>query len=340
MNADDDELPDLKIRPAEPADDEALVALWQAGGVLAEGDDPLADLKNFRNATDAEVLVGEHGGKVAAGLCVAFDGGRGSIYNLAIDAEQRGFGYGRRMVRFAERWLKERGAESAQVLIPAGRLEARRFCERLDYTTEPRHIMRRRLVQGGNAPAAFGTPGAGEGRLEVAITYLEMTERPRLPQVLHPAETTIALLRAHNPPVPFYRFLYDTVGEPWLWYERRVMAEADLARILEDERVEVYVLYAEGAPAGFAELDRRQGTEIELAYFGMMPHFIGRGLGRYLLAWAIERAWSYEPRRLWVNTCNLDHPKALPLYQQLGFKPYKQEKKVIDDPRVTGVIPV
>ena len=337
MTTEDDELRDLKIRPAEPADDEALLALWRAGGVLAERDDPLADLKNFRAAADAEVLVGEHGGKVAAGLCVAFDGGRGSIHNLAVDAELRGYGYGRRMLRFAERWPKERGAESAQLLIPAGRLEARRFGERLDYTTEPRHIMRRRLVAGG---AASESTAAGEGKLEVAITYLEMTERPSLPQVLHPAETTIALLRAHNPPVPFYRFLYDTVGEPWLWYERRVMADAALARILEDERVEVYVLYAEGAPAGFAELDRRQGTEIELAYFGMMPFFIGRGLGRYLLAWAIERAWSYEPKRLWVNTCNLDHPKALPLYQQLGFKPYKQEQKVIDDPRVTGVIPV
>ncbi|MDJ0945924.1 MAG: GNAT family N-acetyltransferase [Kiloniellales bacterium] len=340
MTTEDDELPDLKIRPAEPADDRALLALWQAGGVLAEGDDPLADLRNFRAAADAEVLVGQHRGKVVAGLCVAFDGGRGSIYNLAVDAELRGDGYGRRMLRFAERWLKKRGAESAQVLIPAGRLEARRFCEHLDYTTEPRHIMRRRLVAGAAAPEGLASENPGEGKLAVTVTYLEMTERPSLPQVLHPAETTIALLRAHNPPVPFYRFLYDTVGGPWLWYERRVMAEADLARILEDERVEVYVLYAEGAPAGFAELDRRQGTEIELSYFGMMPFFIGRGLGRYLLAWAIERAWSYEPRRLLVNTCDLDHPKALPLYQQLGFKPYKQEEKVIDDPRVTGVIPV
>ena len=306
MTTRDDELSDLKIRPAEAADDEALLALWRAAGVLSERDDPRADLKSFRAASDAEVLVGAQGGKLAAGLCVAFDGGRGSIYNLAVDPAQRGFGYGRRMLRFAERWLAERGAERAQLLAP-------------------------------RAPRAPGAPG--EGKLEVAITYLEMTERPRLPQVLHPAQTTVALLRAHNPPVPFYRFLYDTVGEPWLWYERRLMADAALARILEDERVEVYVLYADGAPAGFAELDRRRGAEIELAYFGMMPFFIGRGLGRYLLAWAIERAWSYEPKRLWVNTCNLDHPKALPLYQQLGFKPYKQEKKIIDDPRLTGVIP-
>ena len=334
MTEEREELPDLTIRLAAEADDPALLALWQDAGVLAETDDPAADLRNFRRSDSAEVLVGEHGGRIIAGLCVGFDGGRGSIYNLAVAGDQQGLGYGRRMVRFAERWLKQRAAESAQLMIPAGNLKARAFCERLDYATDPRHIMRRPLAEGTGRAAA-----AKAGKLEVTVTYLEMTERPQLPQVLHPAGTTVALLRAHKPPVPFYRYLYDTVGEPWLWYERRLMADAALADIIEDEAVEIYVLYADGAPAGFAELDRRTRGEIELAYFGMMPFFIGRGLGRYLLAWAIERAWSYEPERVSVNTCTLDHPKALPLYQQLGFVPYRQEHKVIDDPRVTGVIP-
>lgn len=336
MASDRDELPDLRIRPATAADDEALVALWQAAGVLSEGDVPLEDLENFRASPNAEVLVGEHGGRIIAGLCVAFDGGRGTIYNLAIDPGQRTLGYGRRMLRYAERWLKECKADSAQLLIPAGNLKARGFCEHLDYASDPRHIMRRRLTESRAAPVTAVTAG----KLDVTITYLEMTEQPRLPQVLHPAGTTVALLRATRPPVAFYRYLYDGVGAPWLWFERRLMSDAELAEIIEDEAVEIYVLYADGAPAGYAELDRRKAGEVELAYFGMLPDFIGRGLGRYLLSWAIERAWSYEPGRLWVNTCNLDHPKALPLYQQLGFKPYKQEHKVIDDPRVTGVIPV
>ena len=334
MTEEREELPDLTIRPAREEDDSALLALWRDSGVLAESDDPAADLRNFRRSESAEVLVGEHGGRIISGLCVGFDGGRGSIYNLAVAQDQQGLGYGRRMLRFAERWLKQRAAESAQLMIPAGNLKARAFCERLDYATDPHHIMRRPLAEGGARPEA-----AKAGKLEMTVTYLEMTERPLLPQVLHPAGMTVALLRAHKPPLPFYRFLYNTVGEDWLWYERRLMADAELARIIGDEAVEIYVLYADGAPAGFAELDRRARGEIELAYFGIMPFFIGRGLGRYLLAWAIEQAWSYEPGRFRVNTCTLDHPKALPLYQQLGFKPYKQEHKVIDDPRVTGVLP-
>src|SRR3546814_1347959 len=110
------------------------------------------------------------------------------------------------------------------------------------------------------------------------------------------------------------------------------MSDAGLAGILADDRVEVFVLYGDGAPAGYSELDRRgqaavnRGT-IDLAYFGLMPHGVGRGLGRYLLHAALEQAWSYAPERLTVNTNTMDHPRALPLYQKAGFAPYRQEEQ-------------
>jgi GNAT superfamily N-acetyltransferase len=103
---------------------------------------------------------------------------------------------------------------------------------------------------------------------------------------------------------------------------RRWLSDAELAAILNDQRVEVNVLWAEGVPAGYAELDRRAPPDIELAYFGLMPEFIGQGLGTYLLDWAIHHAWRARPRRLWLHTCDLDHPRALDFYQQLGFRIY------------------
>ena len=69
-----------------------------------------------------------------------------------------------------------------------------------------------------------------------------------------------------------------------------------------------------------------------------MPEFIGKGLGRYLLTWAVDTAWNHEPKRLWVNTNSLDHVKALALYQRCGFRPYRQEQHVMEDPRVIGLI--
>jgi GNAT superfamily N-acetyltransferase len=84
---------------------------------------------------------------------------------------------------------------------------------------------------------------------------------------------------------------------------------------------------SEGVPAGFAELDWRIEGEIELVQFGLMPEYIGQGLGRYFLQWTIDKAWSYSPRRLWLHTCTKDHPAALPNYLKAGFEIYKEEVK-------------
>lgn len=177
-----------------------------------------------------------------------------------------------------------------------------------------------------------------EGKLREVVTYLEMTASPKRMPVT-PTGHKVALMRAEQPTAHFYRYLYDTVGEAWLWWERRTKDDAALIEIIQDPMVEIYVLYAEGVPAGFAELDRRVEDEIELAYFGLLPEFIGRGLGRYFMTWTVDAAWRHEPDRLWVHTCNFDHPGALSVYQRAGFVPYDQAVSIIDDPRAKGIIP-
>ncbi len=174
--------------------------------------------------------------------------------------------------------------------------------------------------------------------LEFVITYLEMTSRPKL-AVMTPTGMKLALLRAEQPTISYYRYLYNTVGEPWLWWERRALSDGDLRRTLDDNRVEVYVLYVGGVPAGFAELDRRNPPDIDLAFFGLMPEFIGRGLGQYFLNTVIGLAWTYKPHRLTVNTCNYDHPKAVQTYQRAGFTPFDQKRRDVADPRQTGLLP-
>ena len=169
------------------------------------------------------------------------------------------------------------------------------------------------------------------GKLEMIVTWLEMRVPPQraAPRRAEP----LSIQRARRPTVSFYRYLYDTVGGPWMWYERRHMDDAALAAIVQHPEVGVYVMYLDGVPAGYAELDRRVAGEVELAYFGLVPEFIGRGLGRYLLDWAVARAFDGEPERLFVHTCNFDHPAALATYQRAGFKVYRQERRIIDDPR-------
>ena len=168
--------------------------------------------------------------------------------------------------------------------------------------------------------------------IPITITKLEMKAKPASlrPHLRHDQDQgRVMLLRVKQPPVHFYRYLYETVGGPHIWVERTRMTDETLATIVQDPAVEIYVLYCEGAPAGYAELDFRKSGEAELAYFGLIQDFLGRGLGSFLLATAIDIAWSKPIERLWVHTNTLDHPRALPLYQRMGFVPYAQEKAEI-----------
>lgn len=157
----------------------------------------------------------------------------------------------------------------------------------------------------------------------VKTTYLQMFANPQ--RLVPPPREGLTVIQAKRPTVTYYRFLYDTVGRGYDWSRTQKLTEAQLAAILNDPRVEVYVLTVEGVPAGFAELDRRIEGEIELVYFGLMPEFIGQGLGRYFLQWTIDKAWSYDPKRFWLHTCTKDHPTALPNYLKAGFAIYKEE---------------
>jgi GNAT superfamily N-acetyltransferase len=161
--------------------------------------------------------------------------------------------------------------------------------------------------------------------MAVTTTYLEMLARPQ--REVPPAREGISVVHARRPSVAYYRFLYDAVGKEYDWTTRRKMPDADLAAIVGDPRDEVHVLMADGSPAGFAELDRRIAGEVELVQFGLMPEFIGQGLGQWFLEWTIDRAWSYGPQRFWLHTCTKDHPAALPNYLQAGFTIYKQVVK-------------
>jgi len=177
-------------------------------------------------------------------------------------------------------------------------------------------------------PATEALP---EGKIELLRTYLEM-QAPPAPWRGGSRNEATAIMRANHCTISFYRYLYDTVGGPWQWLDRRAMPDTELRDIIGHQQVEIYVLYIAGTPAGFGELDRRRSDEIELAYFGLLPDYLGRGLGPYFLHWLQDKAWSNRPRRLWVHTCTFDHPGAMACYQRAGFTAYRQERMIIDRP--------
>jgi GNAT superfamily N-acetyltransferase len=171
---------------------------------------------------------------------------------------------------------------------------------------------------------------AARGRkpVEVTVTHLEMTvppaHYPPLP-IGHP----IALLKARDIPLHFYRYLQDRVGRDWTWVNALRLSDQELAARLHAPERDIRVLYFDGAPAGFFELATDLPDKVEIAYFGMMAHATGQGFGRWFLGAAIETAWSYKPERVVLQTCTEDHPAALPLYQKMGFAPVSQTRETL-----------
>ena len=166
--------------------------------------------------------------------------------------------------------------------------------------------------------------------LQTTVTFLEMTAEPLL-RVAPPAKVKISLMCVEAPAVAFYRFLYDAVGRSFHWVDRKQLGDAELAAIIHDPNVEVWVVNVGGQPAGYFEVDaRRAPVEVELEYFGLLPEFHGLGLGKWLLAEAIRACWSRKPLRVSVQTCTLDGPAALPLYQKLGFEAYDRMEKTVE----------
>jgi GNAT superfamily N-acetyltransferase len=190
----------------------------------------------------------------------------------------------------------------------------------------------------GSSTLPTGYSEVPRGTIASVVTCLEMTERPR-PGPARPLERPLVLAPWPDPDLAEYRSLFRRIGEPWLWFSRLVMPDEELAAILGDPQVEVFVLEDRGKPIGLLELDFREASSCELAFFGVVAEEIGRGAGRFLMDQAIARAWARPIRRLWVHTCTFDHPAALGFYRRSGFRPYAVMVEIAEDPRLAGHLP-
>ena len=152
---------------------------------------------------------------------------------------------------------------------------------------------------------------------EGMTTLLEMLDRPQLTYT-RPSRSGM-LLRRDEPSIGCYRHLQQQAGTSRTRTRWAEDADDELFVYLTDDLVDVFVLFMGGAPAGFFELDRRKNPDVELVHAGLLPDFQGRGLGKYLVATAVETAWDDEPERVWVTTSDDDDPRGLLLYQWAGF---------------------
>lgn len=160
-------------------------------------------------------------------------------------------------------------------------------------------------------------------KIKTLVTYLEMKERCM--NVLPALAKGFELKYINKVDVGEYLNLYKQIGKDYHWVSRLRINKADLQNILHHADVKVFILYENQVAIGFFELNSKNlPKSIEISFIGLIRHAIGRGLGSLLTQYAVTYAWAQNPGRIIIQTCTLDHKRALPLYQKLGFEAYNR----------------
>jgi GNAT superfamily N-acetyltransferase len=163
------------------------------------------------------------------------------------------------------------------------------------------------------------------GRLANAVIWLEMRAPPRLPLA-----APIRLINAKLDGGVCCAGLFTEIGTPWLWSRAAHSPALDLANTYS-------AVDDKGRQVGLVEFSETS-TDMEIVYFGLVPMATGAGLGRRLMAAALDVAWRTADR-VWLHTCSFDHPGALRFYQSCGFVPYASGFELMDDPRMDNSLP-
>jgi GNAT superfamily N-acetyltransferase len=187
-------------------------------------------------------------------------------------------------------------------------------------------------------PEASALLPVAAGHLPTIVTYLEMRNAPP-PRPL--ARSVLRMERWAAPVDPQrYLRLFRSIGDPWLWHGRLGMTDAELSRILDAPTTHVHVATRrDGIAVGLVEIDFATTAEAEIVYFGLAPEMTGHGNGGWLMAHALRLAWAPGIGRVWLHTCDLDHPAALGFYRRQGFTPYTRAIEICPDPRLNGLYP-
>jgi len=167
--------------------------------------------------------------------------------------------------------------------------------------------------------------------IEVTRTYLEMHDPAQL-QAARCDDPRIHVKQLPECSPSFFRYLYVEVGRKYHWIDRLPWTDEDIMAHLSQVEISLWLMTDDSATAGYFELRRCDDGSVEIAYFGLLPEFIGRGLGKYLLTRAVRQSWAEGANRVWLHTCTLDDPAAMPNYLKRGFKLFKTEVYSVDLP--------
>ena len=170
--------------------------------------------------------------------------------------------------------------------------------------------------------------------IDVTTYHLEITDPSDLRPKPNPLQD-LEIKRVGQPSPEFNRFLYTAVGGDWYWIDRLSWTYRQWHEWVDRPQFQTWVAYVSGSPAGYFELDGQPERSVEITSFGLVPQYIGRGLGGHFLSVALEKGWQTGASRVWLHTCSLDHPTALSNYRARGMRVILEETAPQDLPSTT-----
>jgi GNAT superfamily N-acetyltransferase len=166
-------------------------------------------------------------------------------------------------------------------------------------------------------------------RVDEIVTYVEMTA----PGELNPAAAVPGLaLEPVDRGSPLVPGVMARIGAPHGWRSASRTESEWAAWFAEHPGRTFWLVSFEGKPAGLVSYDLHPGGDAEIATFGLLPEFVGKGLGGSALTIGVQQAWALAPavNRVWLHTSSLDHPHALPNYHRRGFRTFRTEHRERD----------
>ena len=160
---------------------------------------------------------------------------------------------------------------------------------------------------------------------KVDRNYLEIQSLDDLVESKKPSdEFIIELINPSN--FQLNKFFYKNIGKKHHWVDRLVWNDKQWTDYTDDKKVKTFVLKKQEDLVGYYELiSHLDQNETEIAYFGILEEYQNQKLGSFLLTSAIKNSFSFNPNRVWVHTCSLDHKNALNNYISRGMKVFKKE---------------
>lgn len=169
----------------------------------------------------------------------------------------------------------------------------------------------------------FGPPSLL--RVREIVTHVEMTARDQLAPARPVPGLTLEPLDRGSPLVIE---LQARIGAPYGWESARRSEQEWTTWFAQSPDRTFWLLSFEGEPAGMVSYDLHPDGTVEIETFGLLPEFVGKGLGGYALTLGVQQGWELAPavNRIWLHTSTLDHPNALPNYHRRGFRTFKTEE--------------